>query len=68
VLTNTPEELISDNENDSLHYMDDLDDTLRVTIVKVELTDDDISWMDSQLEKAENYARMYFNYLNNKNK
>jgi hypothetical protein len=68
VLTNTPEELIPDNENDSLHYMDDLDDTLRVTIVKVDLTDDDISWMDSQLEKAENYARMYFNYLNNKNK
>jgi hypothetical protein len=48
--------------------MDDLDDTLRVTIVKVELTDDDIIWMSGQLEKAENYAKMYFNYLNNKNK
>ena len=68
VLSNTPEELIPDNEADSLHYMDDLADELRVTIVKVELTDDDISWMDSQLKKAENYAIMYFNYLNNKNK
>lgn len=68
VLSNTPEELIPDNESDSLHYMDDLADELRVTIVKVELTDDDISWMDSQLKKAENYAIMYFNYLNNKNK
>lgn len=68
VLSNTPEELIPDNEADSLHYMDDLSDELRVTIVKVELTDDDISWMDSQLMKAESYAKMYFNYLNNKNK
>ena len=68
VLSNTPEELIPDNEADSLHYMDDLADELRVTIVKVELTDDDIIWMDSQLKKAENYAIMYFNYLNNKNK
>ena len=68
VLSNTPEELIPDNELDSLHYMDDLADELRVTIVKVELTDDDISWMDSQLKKAESYAKMYFNYLNNKNK
>lgn len=68
VLSNTPEELIPDNEADSLHYMDNLADELRVTIVKVELTDDDISWMDSQLMKAESYAKMYFNYLNNKNK
>lgn len=68
VLSNTPEELIPDNEADSLHYMDDLADELRVTIVKVELTDDDIVWMDSQLKKAEAYATMYFNYLNNKNK
>ena len=60
--------MIPDNELDSLHYMDDLADELRVTIVKVELTDDDISWMDSQLKKAESYAKMYFNYLNNKNK
>ena len=68
VLSNTPEELIPDNESDNLHYMDDLADELRVTIVKVELTDDDISWMDGQLMKAESYAIMYFNYLNNKNK
>lgn len=68
VLSNTPEELIPDNENDSLHYMDELSDELRVTIVKVELTDDDITWMESQLNKAEEHARVYFNYLNNKNK
>jgi len=68
VLSNTPEELIPDNETDVLHYMDDLSDNLRVTIVKVELTDDDIVWMDGQLRLAEKYAKMYFNYLNNKNK
>jgi len=68
VLANTPEELIPDNESDSLHYMDDLPDELRVTIVNVELTDDDIVWMDSQLDKADKYSRVYFNYLNNKNK
>jgi len=68
VLSNTPEELIPDNETDVLHYMDDLSDNLRVTIVKVELTDDDIVWMDGQLRLAEEYAKMYFNYLNNKNK
>jgi len=68
VLSNTPEELIPDNESDSLHYMDDLADELRVTIVRVEMTDDDIVWMESQLERADSYAKMYFNYLNNKNK
>lgn len=68
VLSNTPEELIPDNETDVLHYMDELSDNLRVTIVKVELTDDDIVWMDGQLRLAEDYAKMYFNYLNNKNK
>lgn len=68
VLSNTPEELIPDNETDVLHYMDELSDNLRVTIVKVELTDDDIVWMDGQLRLAEEYAKMYFNYLNNKNK
>jgi hypothetical protein len=68
VLSNTPEELIPENEADSLHYMDDLADELRVTIVKVDLTDDDIEWMESQIKKAETYAKEYFNYLNNKNK
>ena len=34
---NTPEELIPETEDDSLHYMDNLADSLRATIVKIEL-------------------------------
>ena len=68
MLVNTPEELIPDNEDDSLHYMDELADSLRATIVKIELTDDDINKMDMRLEAAERYADEYVNFLKSKNK
>ena len=68
MLVNTPEELIPDNEDDSLHYMDELADSLRATIVKIELTDDDINKMEIRLEAAERYADEYVNFLKSKNK
>lgn len=59
MLVNTPEELIPDSENDSLHYMDDLPDNLRQVIVPVELTDDDIKKIDERLDIAVKYANKY---------
>jgi hypothetical protein len=68
MLVNTPEELIPETEDDSLHYMDNLADNLRATIVKVELTDDDIKKIDRRLDAAERYADEYVNFLKSKNK
>ena len=68
ILTTTPEELMPDYENDSLHYMDSLDDHLRATVVKVTLTEEDIAHMDARLNAAVVYADEYVNFLNNKNK
>ena len=68
MLVNTPEELIPETEDDSLHYMDNLADNLRATIVKIELTDDDIKKIDRRLEAAERYADEYVNFLKSKNK
>jgi len=68
ILTTTPEELMPDHENDSLHYMDSLEDHLRATIVKVTLTEEDIAHMDARLNAAVVYADEYVKFLNNKNK
>ena len=68
ILTTTPEELIPDHEDDSLHYMDALEDNLRATIVKIELTEDDIKHMDARMFAAEMYAKEYVNFLTTKNK
>jgi len=68
MLVNTPEELIPETEDDSLHYMDNLADSLRATIVKIELTDDDIKKIDRRLDAAERYADEYVNFLKSKNK
>lgn len=68
VLTTTPEDIKPDWESDSLHYMDDLDDNLRVTIVPVELTDDDITKIERRLVAADEYATYYFNLIKSKNK
>ena len=68
VLVNTPEGLIPDHEDDSLHYMDDINDALRSTIVKVELTNDDIYKMDRRLKAAERHADEYVTFLKSKNK
>jgi hypothetical protein len=67
ILTTTPEDLKPDWEGDDLHYMDHLDDRLRVTIVPVELTDEDITHMDRRAVAANKYAEEYREYLNNKN-
>lgn len=68
ILTTTPEELKPEYEHDSLHYMEDLDDELRATIVPVKLTSDDIVKMDKRLAAAEKYANEYYNLLKSKNK
>jgi len=66
VLTNTPEELLNDWDEPSLHYMDDLEDRLRVTIVPIELTEDDIKFMEGRLKAAQKYASEYREMLINK--
>jgi hypothetical protein len=68
ILTTTPEELKPEYEDDSLHYMEDLEDELRATIVPVKLTSDDIVKMDKRLAAAEKYANEYHNLLKSKNK
>lgn len=68
ILTTTPEELMPEHEDDSLHYMDALDDNLRATIVKIELTEDDIKHMDARMFAAEMHAKEYVNFLTTKNK
>lgn len=68
ILTTTPEALKPDHEHDSLHYMEDLEDELRATIVPVKLTSDDIVKMDKRLAAAEKYANEYYNLLKSKNK
>ena len=59
MLVNTPEELIPESDNDSLHYMDDLADNMRQVIVPVDLTDDDIKKIDKRLDIAIDYANKY---------
>ena len=68
ILTTTPEELMPDHEDDSLHYMDSLDDMLRATVVKIQLTEDDIRHMDARMFAAEMHANEYVNFLKSKNK
>jgi len=66
VLTTTPEGIKPEWENDSLHYMDNLSDNLRVTVVTVELTDDDILKIERRMKAAADYANEYYNKLINK--
>jgi hypothetical protein len=66
VLTTTPENIKPEWENDSLHYMDNLSDNLRVTVVPVELTDDDILKIERRVKAADEYANEYYNKLINK--
>jgi hypothetical protein len=68
VLVTTPEELIPDYEDDSLHYMEDLDLKDRVTRVEFELTDADIAHIERRVAAALDYAELYYNELLNKNK
>lgn len=66
VLTTTPETIKPEWENDTLHYMDNLADNLRVTTVPVELTDDDMLKIDRRVKAAKEYAEMYYQKLINK--
>jgi hypothetical protein len=68
VLMTTPEELVPENENDSLHYCNDLPLNLRVTYLDYELTDKDIAKIESREKAAIKYAQEYYNFLINKNK
>jgi hypothetical protein len=68
VLMSTPEELVPDNEHDSLHYVNDLPLNLRVTYLDYELTDKDIKKIERRENSAVKYAKEYYNFLINKNK
>lgn len=68
VLMSTPEDLVPDNEHDSLHYCDDLPLNLRVTYLDYELTDKDIEKIERREKAAVKYANEYYNFLINKNK
>lgn len=66
VLTTTPEDIKPEWENDTLHYMENLPDNLRVTVVPVELTDDDILKIERRVKAVKEYADEYYNKLINK--
>jgi hypothetical protein len=57
VLMTTPEELVPDNESDSLHYCNDLPLNLRVTYLDHELTDKDIDKIERREKAAVKYAK-----------
>jgi len=59
MLVNTPEDLLTDLDDDELHYMENLPDMLRQTIVPVELTSADIRKIDERLEAAVEYSKKY---------
>jgi len=67
VLTNTPEGMVGDWEEPSLHIMDDLNDTLRVTRIPVYLSDDDILHIEKRELAALKFAGDYEHKLLNKN-
>ena len=68
VLVNTPEDLLNEWDEESLHYVDDIEDNLRVTIVDVELTNDDIVFIERRLSAALKYSEEYRNKIIGKNK
>lgn len=68
VLVSTPEELVPDYEDESLHYVDDLPLNLRVTYIDHILFDVDIQKIERREKAAVKYAEEYYNFLINKNK
>lgn len=67
VLVSTPETIKPEWESDTLHYVDDfIDKRLCVTIVPVELTDDDILKIERRVKAAKEYADEYYQKLINK--
>jgi hypothetical protein len=67
MLSDTPEDLLNEWDEPTLHYMGDVPDQLRATIVKVTLTDDEIAVMDAALDASIEYAKWYTDYLKTKN-
>jgi hypothetical protein len=58
-LVNTPESLLNDWDDDTLHYVEHLDDRMRVTVVDVELTDADKKFMKGRIDAAVRYYDEY---------
>lgn len=67
-LTDTPEGLVPDWEDDSLHVMSNVPLNMRLTIVPVELTDADIEHIERRMDAAKKYAAEYKEQLLNKNR
>ena len=67
-LISTPEQLLHEWDDEKLHYVDDLDLSLRYTEVPVVLTDHDIKKIDRRGEMALKHAEQYYNMLMSKNK
>lgn len=65
-LVDTPLELLTEWDDDTLHYVSHIDESKRVTIIDVELTEDDKTFMLGRLKAAKEYADKYLNELNNK--
>jgi hypothetical protein len=68
VLTDTPDHLIPDNHDLSLHDMGDLPLELCVTIIDIELLDKEIAHIERRGKAALKYAAEYEQELLNKNK
>lgn len=68
VLMTTPQELVPDYEDETLHYVDNLPLNLRVTYLDYELTSKDIEKIERREKAAVKYAQEYYNFLINKNK
>lgn len=67
-LVDTPESLVPDYEDDSLHYASNLQSNIRLTVVPVELTEEHVRHMDRRIKMALKYADKYKQFLLNKNK
>ena len=67
-LVDTPESLVPDYEDDSLHFSSNLQDNIRLTAVPVELTEEHVRHMDRRIKMALKYADNYKQFLLNKNK
>lgn len=67
-LVDTPEGLVPEWEDDSLHNTAGLEDNLRLTVVPVELTDEMVAHMDRRIKMSLKYADEYRRYLTSKNK
>lgn len=68
ILMSTPEGLLNEWDDDSMHYVDNLPENFRITVVPVELTDKDIAKFESREKVAVKYYEEYKQVILNKNK